>query len=232
MDTRNNPIIIDGRNDRSTFGNRSTAATSSLLGQVLLITSVGFLTSAVGVYIAPPYMPSGAFLLCVLATFGLIFAIRATRNTPALSFGLFLLLTLAMGFEIAPWIQQLMHTPQGAEVVFNAALTTAIGMGTIGIVAQMVSFNYRRVGGIALGALLALILVSVVAMLFHMHFMPGLYSWAALAIFTVLLLVDFMRIKDNGAGATPIELALTIYLDGLNIFLALTQIFSGGSRRR
>jgi FtsH-binding integral membrane protein len=65
-----------------------------------------------------------------------------------------------------------------------------------------------------------------------MHFMPGLYSWAALAIFTVLLLVDFMRIKDNGAGATAIELSVSFYLDGLNIFLALTQIFSGGGRRR
>jgi FtsH-binding integral membrane protein len=229
MDTRNNPIIIDG--DRTSFGNRSTTATSSLLGQVLLITSVGFLTSAVGVYIAPPYMPQGASLICFLITLGLIFAIRATRNTPALSFMLFLLLTLAMGFEIAPWINFLLHTGQSG-VVFNAALTTAVGMGTIGIIAQMVSFNYRRVGGIALGALLALILVSVLGMLFHIGFMPGLYSWAALAIFTVLLLVDFMRIKDNGLGATPIELALTIYLDGLNIFLALTQILSGGSRRR
>jgi modulator of FtsH protease len=230
MDTRNNPIIIDGRNDRTSFGNRSTTATSSLLGQVLLITSVGFLTSAVGVYIAPPYMPQGATLICFLVTLGLIFAIRATRNTPALSFALFLLLTLAMGFEIAPWINFLLHTGQSG-VVFNAALTTAVGMGTIGIVAQMVSFNYRRVGGIALGALLALIIVGVLGMFFH-FVSPGFYSWATLAIFTVLLLVDFMRIKDNGAGATPIELALTIYLDGLNIFLALTQIFSGGGRRR
>ena len=123
------------------------------------------------------------------------------------------------------------HTGQSG-VVFNAAVTTAVGMGSIGIIAQMISFNYRRVGGIAMGALLALILASVVGMLFHIGFMPGLYSWAALAIFTALLLVDFARIKDGGNGATAIELALTIYLDGLNIFLALTEIFSGGSRRR
>jgi FtsH-binding integral membrane protein len=230
MDTRNNPIIIDGRTD-TRFGGRSTSTTSSLLGQVLMITSVGFLTSAVGVYIAPPYLPQGATLICFLLTLGLIFGIRAARNTPVLSFALFLLLTLAMGFEISPWINYLLHTGQ-TDVVFNAAITTAVGMGSIGIIAQLVSFNYRRVGNIALGALLALILAGVVGMLFHMHFMPGLYSWAALAIFTVLLLVDFMRIKDNGAGATAIELSVSFYLDGLNIFLALTQIFSGGGRRR
>lgn len=230
MDTRNNPIIIDGRGNRAGFGSRSTT-TTSLLGQVLLITSVGFLTSAVGVYLAPAFLPQGSTFICFLVTIGLIFAIRATRNTPALSFLLFLLLTLAMGFEIAPWIHQLMHTPQGSEAVFDAALTTAVGMGAIGIGAQILSFDYRRLANYAYAALLALVIVGVLSMFFH-FVSPGFYSWATLAIFTVLLLVDFMRIKDGGLGATPIELALTIYLDGLNIFLALTQIFSGGSRRR
>jgi modulator of FtsH protease len=228
MDTRNNPIILDG--DRSGFGARSTSATSSLLGQVLLITSVGFLTSAAGVYLAPDVLPQGLTLICFLASLGLIFAIRATRNTPALSFTLFLLLTLAMGFEISPWINHLLHTGH-TDVVFNAALTTAVGMGSIGLVAQIFSFNYRRVGSIAMAALLALILVGVLSLFFH-FISPGLYSWLSLIIFSVLLLADFARIKDGGQGATAIELALTIYLDGLNMFLALTEIFSGGSRRR
>jgi len=228
MDTRNNPIILNG--ERTGFGARGTTATSSLLGQVLLITSVGFLTSAVGVALAPAYMPQGATLICFLVTLGLIFAIRATRSTPALSFACFLLLTLAMGFEISPWINYLLHTGQTA-VVFNAALTTAVGMGAIGIGAQIVSFDYRKLASFAFAALLALVLVGVLSMFFH-FVSPGLYAWATLAIFTLLLLVDFMRIKDGGAGATAIELALTIYLDGLNIFLALTQIFSGGGRRR
>ena len=45
-------------------------------------------------------------------------------------------------------------------------------------------------------------------------------------------MVDFMRIRNGGDGATATELAVSIYLDGLNIFLALTQIFSGGRGRR
>ena len=55
MDTRNNPIIIDGRNDgrngnRSSFGAvPQTRAASSLLSQVLVIASLGFFVSAVGV---------------------------------------------------------------------------------------------------------------------------------------------------------------------------------------
>lgn len=225
MDTRNNPIILDARNSgRSVPQSR---ATSSLLSQVLVIASLGFFVSALGVWLAPPMLAGGAFWLCVIATFVLIFAIRATRNTPALSFGLFLLLALAMGFEISPWINLLLHTGH-SNAVFNAAITTAVGMGCLGIVAQFAHFDYRKVGGIAMAALLALILVGILSAFFH-FISPGFYSYATLVIFSVLVVVDFMRVRQGGDGATAIELALSIYLDGINLFLALTRIF-GGSR--
>jgi modulator of FtsH protease len=216
--TRSNPIIIEGR----------TKTATSLLGKVLLISSMGFFVSGVGVWLAPLYYSQGVFWLCVISSFLLIFAIRATRSTPTLSLGLFLLLTLVMGFEIAPWIQHLLHTGR-MDVVFNAALTTAVGMGTLGLVAQIVSFNYRKVGNYALAALLGLIIVGVLSAFFH-FLSPGFYSWATLAIFSVLIVVDFARIRNGGDGATAVELALSIYLDGLNVFLALTRIFSGGRR--
>ena len=62
---------------------------------------------------------------------------------------------------------------------------------------------------------------------------PGFYAWATLAVFSVLLLVDFMRLRDGGMGLNPVQLSLSIYLDALNIFIALLQIFgmSGGGRR-
>jgi len=127
MDNRDNPIIIDGRNGSQTFGQTQTRTASSLLAQVLVITSVGFFTSAVGVWLAPISAPPGMFWLYFIVTIGLIFAIRAARNIPALAFGLFLLLALAMGFEIAPYINMLLHTGH-TNAVFNAAVTTAVGM--------------------------------------------------------------------------------------------------------
>ena len=214
-DSRTNPIVIEGRS--------TTAA--SLLSKVLIFTSIGFLVSALGVALAPPYLGGLGLLLCVVASFALIFAVRATRATPALSFLMFLLLTLVMGFEISPWINHLLHTGQSG-VVFNAALTTAVGMGCMGIGAQIFSFDYRRVGNYALGALLVLVLVGILGMFFH-FVSPGFYAWATLAIFSVLTVVDIMRIRNGGDGQTAIELSVSIYLDGLNIFLALTRIFSG-----
>jgi FtsH-binding integral membrane protein len=226
MDIRNNnPIIIDGRNgSRSTSGFPQSRTDTSLLSKVLVIASLGFFVSAVGVAVAPPVL-GGLFWVCVIATFGLIFAIRATRNTPVLSFGLFLLLALAMGFEISPYINMLLHTGH-SNAVFNAAMTTAVGMGSLGILAQILTFDYRRVANYAYAALLALVLVGILSMFFH-FLSPNAYSYLTLLVFSVLVVVDFMRIRNGGDGATAIELALSIYLDGINIFLALTRIFSG-----
>jgi FtsH-binding integral membrane protein len=227
MDNRNNPIIIDGNSPRNngaqTFG--QTRSASSLLSQVLVITSIGFFTSAVGVYLAPASAPAGMFWLYFIVTIGLIFAIRAARNTPALAFGLFLLLALAMGFEISPYINMLLHTGH-SNAVFNAALTTAVGMAVLGMGAQIFTFDYRRVRNYAIAALFALIIIGILGAFFH-FVSPNVYSYLTLAIFGVLVVVDFMRIHKGGDGATAVELALSIYLDGINIFLALTRIFSG-----
>jgi modulator of FtsH protease len=196
---------------------------------VLGIASLGFLASALGVYFAPPFFGSGMFWLCVIASFALIFAVRATRNTPVLSFSVFLALAVVMGFEISPWIRALLGAGHSGAI-FNAAVTTGVGMGALGIAAQFFRFNYRRVAGIAGGALLALVLVGLLSAFFH-FIQPTVYSILTLGIFSVLVVVDFMRIRAGGDGQTPVELALSIYLDGLNIFLALTRIFSGGGRR-
>ena len=52
-----------------------------------------------------------------------------------------------------------------------------------------------------------------------------------LGVFTLLTLVDFSRIRAGGGGATPVELAVAIYLDAINIFLALLELFGSRGRR-
>ena len=41
------------------------------------------------------------------------------------------------------------------------------------------------------------------------------------------VLIDFARLKAGGDGLTPVQMAVSIYLDAINIFLALLQIFGG-----
>ncbi len=201
-------------------------ATAPLLAKVLGITAIGFLITAFGVSTAPV---TGSFLP-MIAVFGLIFAISFTRQkNPALGLGLFFLLTYFMGWMIGPLIHAYIRTV-GIGVVFNAAATTGVGMAAMGIIAYLFQINYRKILGIGTAALLCLILVGIVSMFFH-FLSPDTYSWLTLGIFSLLTVGDFARIRAGGNGMPAVSLALSIYLDAINIFLALLQLMGGGRRR-
>ena len=199
----------------------------SLLGQVLGITGVGFLISAVAAYLFRDVSPViGLFAL--IGGFVLLFVMSAVRNNHQVALLWFYAFTFLEGIGLAPTITRY-AVAIGPDVVVNAAATTGFGMLVLGGVAFVFSVDWRRFQGIATGALVALIVVGIISMFTHwVH--PTTYSWLTLGVFTLLTLVDFSRIRAGGDGFTPVQLAVSIYLDGINIFLALLRIF--GSRGR
>jgi len=200
--------------------------TASLLSKVLAITSLGFLITALGVAAAPAW----SSLPGLIAVFILIFAISAARRAnPMLALGLFLTLTFFMGWEIAPLIHHYVRTV-GPDVVFRAAATTGLGMAAMGCVAYLFQINYRRISGIGFAALICLILAGIASMFLH-FLTPDTYSWLTLGIFTLLTIGDFARIRAGGDGQSAVSLSLSIYLDAINIFLAVLQLFGSGRRR-
>jgi len=205
----------------------TTSTTASLLGQVLGITAAGFLVTAVTSYVAAG-LPHGIGLVAMLIGFGFLIGISAARRNPALSLLLFYAFAACEGVGIGPVIANYTRV-NGSGVVVDAASTTGLGMAVLAALVYLTSFDYRKLSGIAFGALIGLVIVGLIAAFTHfLH--PGIYAWATLAVFTLLVLVDFGRIRAGGDGATAIELATSIYLDAINIFLALLSIFGGRSR--
>ncbi len=208
-----------------------TRSTAGLLSQVLWSTTLGFLLTAFGVRVAPETLGGASWFLIVIVNFAMIFAISAAaRRSTALGLTLFYIYTFMMGIQVSPIVNSYLHLANGQAIVFNAALTTAIGMAVMAMVAQIARFNYQRFASFAYAGLFALVIIGVVGMFFH--FMdPTTYAWLTLVVFSALLLVDFMRLRDTPAGASPVLLALSIYLDALNIFIAWLRIFGGGRNR-
>jgi FtsH-binding integral membrane protein len=210
----------------------STRTTAGLLSQVLWITMAGFIATAAGAYVSPALMGGGSSIGLVILTFGLLFAVNIfARRSPTLALVLFYGFTFLMGIEIGPLLKAYLHLPGGVNIVFQAAATTALGMGIMAAVAAVANFNYQRIGRIAFFAVVGLVLVGFLGFFVHVV-NPSLYAWATLGIFSVLLLVDFMRLKNGAMGLAPVQMALSIYLDALNIFMALLQIFGGNGRGR
>jgi FtsH-binding integral membrane protein len=196
----------------------------SLLAQVLGITALGLCITALAAWLFQDLAP-GVGLVAMIVGFVLLISINAVRRNEALSLLLFYAFTFCEGVGIAPVIGQYVRT-LGPDVVVNAALTTGLGMFALAAIVYATGLDLRRFQGIFMVALLGLIVLGVIS-IFVKFIHPETYAWLTLAIFSGLVLIDFARLRAGGDGLTPVLMATSIYLDAINIFLALLQIFGG-----
>ena len=204
----------------------TTASTPALLSQVLGITGLGLCITALASYLFRDMAPSFLSFGALIAGFVLLFAIgRTSMTNEPLALLLFYAFAFLEGIGIAPTIAYYAHV-DGPSIVMNAALTTGLGMLGLGAIVYATTFDFRRLYGVLMMALMAIILIGIVSIFVH-FVSPTAISWVVLFIFAGLTLADFARIRAGGSGASAVMLAVSIYLDAINIFLALLQIFGG-----
>ena len=196
----------------------------SMLAQVLGITALGLCVSALAAWLFQGLSP-GIGLAAMIVGFILLFSIYAVRRNEGLSLLLFYAFTFCEGVGIAPVVGQYVRA-FGPDVVVNAALTTGLGMFALGAIVYATGLDLRRFQGIFMIALMGLIVVGIIS-IFVRFIHPETYAWITLVIFSGLVLIDFARLRAGGDGLTPVLMATSIYLDAINIFLALLQIFGG-----
>jgi FtsH-binding integral membrane protein len=199
--------------------------TQSMLAQVLGITALGLCVTALAAWLSQGFVTPGIGLVAMLIGLVLLFSIYGTRRNEALSLLLFYAFTFCEGVGIAPVIGQYVRA-FGPDVVVNAALTTGLGMFALAAIVYATGLDLRRFQGIFTIALLGLVVVGIVS-IFVRFIHPETYAWLTLVIFSGLVLIDFARLRAGGDGLTPVMMATSIYLDAVNIFLALLQIFGG-----
>lgn len=200
-------------------------ATQPLLAQVLGITAVGLCVTALSVILFPT-VPFGIGMFALIGGLVLLFVMSAVQSNPGLALLLFYVFAFLEGVGISPTIEHYLNLAGGPSIVFNAALTTGLGMFALAAIVYATGLDLRRFQGIFMIALLGLVLVGIVSMFLH-FVSPTVYSWITLVIFTGFVLIDFARIRAGGDGVSPVMMAVSIYLDIINIFLALLQIFGG-----
>lgn len=203
--------------------------TQTLLGQVLGITGIGLLVTAVAAYLSLGLAPGSPLgWVAFIGGFILLFAINATRANEPLALALYYAFTFLMGIWVGPVVGMYVRAV-GSGVVYEAALTTGMGMLGLAVIVYATGIDFRRFAGLAFGALLLLVLAGIVSIFTHwIH--PTVYSWLTLVVFAFITLIDFARIRAGGDGLSPVQMAVQLYLDTINIFLALLQIFGSRSR--
>lgn len=204
----------------------------SLLSRVLAWLALSLALTTIAVYLSltgslPIYPGPIVYLIVAL---GLIFAIQAAARSKnqALAGGLFAVFSVVEGLFIAPIIGNYIHNQPDAV---GQALLGTVGIFLVAAaVVYLTSINLASWGRWLLGALLVGILVSVATVIFHLGISQLAISLGLGVVFIGLTLYDFWRVKAQRAGDNnALLLALSLYLDFINLFLILLRIF--GRRR-
>lgn len=174
----------------------------------------------------------GAYLILALVGFGLLFATQAFRNS-GMGVVMVFLFTGVEGLSLGPVLQAYLHMANGAQIVGMAAGLTGAMFFALSGYALMSRKDFSFMGGFLFAGLIMLIVASLIGVFFNIPGMSLALSVVTALIFSGYILYDTSRII-NGGETNYIMATVSLYLDILNLFLALLRILSfltGNDRR-
>lgn len=199
------------------------ANTPSLLG-LLYVTTDGVITgmSALG-------------WIAMLAPLGLVLLLGAGMNRLSYSvmIGVFFVFAALMGMSLSSIF---LRYTDGS--IFSIFLITSGMFAVMAFLGYTTHTDLTKFGSLMLMLLVGIIIASLVNLFMHSESLNYMLSFLCVAVFTGLIAYDVQKIKRIGAqinsdgsatGKLAIWAALSIYLDFVNLFLALLRIF--GNRR-
>ncbi len=142
--------------------------------------------------------------------------------------GFVFLFTFLEGIFISPFIYLLGQTQPG--VVGQAALLTGAAFGALTLYTFVSRRDFSAWGGFFTIGLVVLIVTSLLNMFFQN---PTASLWLAAAtvfVFGGLLIFDTWRLRNVYGPDDYVQAAVAIYLDLLNMFLAILSLLGGGRR--
>ncbi len=176
-------------------------------------------TGAVSLILAHRWISIGLF-------FGLFFAANAGRRQAGLNVLLLVAWTGFTGAFVSPAVML-----AGPAATTNALLSTCgvfAGLTTYAAVSKR-DFSFLR--GFLFTAIIALIITQLLnAFVFKSAPVAGALSAVGVMIFSGFILFDTARLMRSEAFDDPIAFALALYLDFLNLFMSLLNLFGGGRR--
>jgi modulator of FtsH protease len=164
-------------------------------------------------------------LLCMFAP--LILAMKFRESFPA-NLGLVFLFTFVEGLAISPLI--FIYGQNNPGVVGQAAILTASAFGVLTLYAFVSRRDFSAWGSFFMVGLWVLIATSLIN-LFVQNATASLWiAGATVVVFSGLLVFDTWRLRNQFGPEDYVMAAVTIYLDLLNMFLAILNLLGGGRR--
>ncbi|MFD1484149.1 Bax inhibitor-1/YccA family protein [Lacticaseibacillus baoqingensis] len=200
-----------------------TAVISYLLGNVFRVQYGNFIVQNRILFIVATFLP-------LILSF--LISGRRGRESASYARAMFGLMAASYGFTLASvWLIY------PAANIGIALVVTAIVFFTMSVVGRVTRQNLSPAANIIMGVLVGVIILSVINMFMGSSFLSLIISYVILIAFIIMTAADtqalkrvYMTASGNGdfavnTSSLAVQGALMLYLDFLNLFLVILQIF-------
>ena len=178
---------------------------------------------------------SGLGYLVMFAPIGFVLLMSFGFNKLSASSlsALFLVYSVIMGMSLS-----FIFTIYTSGSIYNVFFASAVMFGVMGLIGYTTKTDLTKMGSLLFMALIGIVIAGLVNLFLQSSGLSYAISFIAVIVFTGLTAYDVQKLKNIGSSveygteaATKLSVlgALTLYLDFINLFLALLRLF--GSRK-
>jgi len=207
-------------------GYAQEGASVSFMKQTYQLLAASMIAAAAGAYVTMPYAETVMqykWFIFGFELFMLFIGLGMTRNKPGLNMAALFVFTFATGISLVPLLASLIGMGNGA-VIGNAFLMTSVLFGALSLFAINSKTDYSSWGKPLFITLIVVIIASLVnVFILQSPMIHVLITAGILLLFSFFTIYDTQNIA-NGAYDSPVDAAVSLYLDFLNMFTALLQL--------
>lgn len=164
-------------------------------------------------------------IIAMLAMFAPLFMALKARDAFPANIGLVLLFTFGMGVVISPALY--IYGQQKPGLITQAAILTIGAFGVLTAYAFTSRRDFSAWGSFFMVGLWVVIGTSLLNLFFKNAAMDLWLAGVTVLVFSGLLVFDTWRIRNQYGPDDYVPAAVAIYLDLLNLFMAILRIFGG-----
>ena len=169
--------------------------------------------------------------ITMIALFAPLWMAMRARGHPIQGLGLTFVFTFVAGVMISPVLYMAERSSPG--VTGQAGMLTLSSFGVLSLYAAVSKRDFSAWGSFFIVGLWVLIATSILNFFFQSAIGSLWISAATVLVFSGLLVFDTWRLLRSGQYGPDdyVPAAVNIYLDLLNMFLAILSLLGGGRRR-
>ncbi len=211
------------QNDYAT--QESAVNMTAFVKQVYQLFAASLLLGGVGAYVglANAELMMSMFWGLFILEIGLLVGLHFVKTKPGINLAVLFAFTFVSGLTLTPILVRTLSMAGGGAIVANAFILTSVAFAGLSLFAMKTDRDFSSMGKMLFITLIVIIVASVINIFFGSPILQLAIASVGAVLFSAFILYDTQNII-KGAYSTPIEGAIALYLDFLNLFIMLLQI--------